>query len=182
MSTTYFKATRPDGTDFRTGTLHHEVGATVFHPATTRFGDMEPNHPGTYLSTSVEPGEVLTGGSWPCALWRVEPIGSTVSRTDGAYPFKRGMRGYRVVEALPAHVALGPNGEQVAALVERARILAMDEAQRLSAARAAARDAAGAAAGDAAWALVVRDLISPEHFDTLYGPWATVVGEATPCD
>jgi hypothetical protein len=74
----------------------------------------------------------------------------------------------------------------------------MDEAQRLPAARVAARVAARyaawaaagdaarytawAAAGDAAWALVVRDLISLEHFDTLYGPWATVVGEATPCD
>ena len=30
---------------------------------------------------------------------------------------------------------------------------------------------------DAAIALVVKDLITPDQFDTLYGPWASVVGE-----
>ena len=46
----------------------------------------------------------------------------------------------------------------------------------------AARDAAGYAAGfaarDAALALVVRDLITPEQFDRLYGPWASVMERA----
>jgi hypothetical protein len=32
-----------------------------------------------------------------------------------------------------------------------------------------------AAAGDAAFALLVRDLITAEHFDVLYGPWASVM-------
>jgi hypothetical protein len=49
-------------------------------------------------------------------------------------------------------------------------------------ARGAAWDAAWAAARAAAWAaavaLIVRDLISVEHFDTLYGPWRSVM-EAT---
>ena len=30
---------------------------------------------------------------------------------------------------------------------------------------------------DAAMVLVVRHLIPPEHFDTIYGPWARVIGE-----
>jgi len=34
-------------------------------------------------------------------------------------------------------------------------------------------------AREAARALVVRDLISREHFDTLYGPWASVMENTT---
>jgi hypothetical protein len=40
----------------------------------------------------------------------------------------------------------------------------------------AAGEAAGSAARDAAWALMVKDLITPEQFDLLYGPWASVMG------
>jgi len=46
------------------------------------------------------------------------------------------------------------------------------------AARGAAEYAAGYAAGYAAFALLVQDLISEEHFNTLYGPWASVIGES----
>ena len=46
------------------------------------------------------------------------------------------------------------------------------------AAWSAARYAARYAAWDAGLALVVRDLISPEQFDILYGPWASVFGVA----
>lgn len=38
------------------------------------------------------------------------------------------------------------------------------------------------AARDAALALVVRDLISKEHYDLLTGPWAQVIGPAHPDD
>ena len=55
-----------------------------------------------------------------------------------------------------------------------------------NAAGTAAWSAAGTAARNAAWtaagALGVRDLISSEHFATLYGPWAPVFGEPSPCD
>lgn len=48
-------------------------------------------------------------------------------------------------------------------------------------------DADWAAARYAAWALVVRDLISPEgftqhHYDLLTGPWARVIGPVHPDD
>ena len=200
---TYYKATRPDGYAFRGG-VHYEVGKTVEHPTTKRFGDMRPNEPATYLSVSVEPGEVLIGGSWPCRLFRVEPVGLGVKRTDDMYPHKRGCRALKVVEELPAHMAFGPNGEQVAAIIERARRLTPDEVKRLDAAwgaaldaaraaawgaaldaalgaaRAAALDAALDAARGAAWAALVQDLISQEHYDTLMGPWREVAGEPTP--
>jgi hypothetical protein len=224
--TVYYKATRPDGTDFRTGTIQYLVGHVVEHPTSKRFGVMESNRSSTYLSVSVEPGEVLTGGSWPCRLFRVEPVGRTVKCTDGAYGFKRGCRAMRVVEELPAYEALGPNGAEVAAIIDRAGRLTVDEARRLAAARAAAWDAAwsaawsaargaargaswhaawdaarGAARGaawdaawnaawdaargaawDAAWdaasGALLRDVLAPEHYETLMGPWRSVIGEA----
>jgi hypothetical protein len=48
--TTYYKATRPDGTDFRTGTIDYAAalasGEVIHHPVET----MVPNDPATYLS------------------------------------------------------------------------------------------------------------------------------------
>lgn len=124
--------------------------------------------------------------------------------------------------------AFGPQGEQVAALIDRAGKLTVDEVEKLGAAwyadghaagdavwdtarvarhvalvardaawdavwdaagdaaQFAARDVTGVvarfAAGDAALALVVRDLISKEHYDLLTGPWAQVIGPAHPDD
>ena len=225
--TTYYKAARPDGTDFRTGTLLHYVGAAIEHPALGRPSypwsprRINPNDPSTYLSTSVEPAETLIGGRWPCRLFEVEPIGEVVARTDGSYPHKRGMQAYSVIRELPAHMALGPNGEAVAAIIERAdRLTTRDidvlgrhvtwEDDRLiraawviahNAMYSAAREAAAFAAlmamrqvvvsharlqysivadtmvvvRRATTALIARDLISAEHFDTLYGPWASVI-------
>jgi hypothetical protein len=141
--TVYYKATRPDGLDFWTGTIAYRPGVTVGHPVSRCYADMRPNDPGTYLSVSTEPGEVLTGGSWPCRVFRVDPVDRTVARTDGMYPWKRGCVSVRVLEEVPAYVALGPNGERVAALVERVRRLTVEEATQLAAARAAAVGAAG---------------------------------------
>jgi len=74
-----------------------------------------------------------------------------------------------------------------------ARAAARDAAR--AAARDAARDAAGAAARDdawaaaraAVWALAARDLIGQHgftqaHYDTLTGPWRTVIGPVHPDD
>ena len=119
---------------------------------------------------------------------------------------------------LPGWQVFGPNGEAVAAHIERCKTITADEMARLyaawrsawntawyaawntawnalrnaafNAAFNAAWDAARYPLGDAAWntawntawyagaALVVRDLISPEQFDLLYGPWASVFGVA----
>ena len=163
------------------------------------------------LHFSDAPGETLVGGSWPCRLFEVEPCGEMIGPEDHKY----GCTVVKVVRELPAWQALGPNGEEVAALIERCRTLTNDEAKRLAAARHVALDAAwygawhGAwaaawhaardAAWDAAWdaardaaldapkdaarhaayhaalALIVKDLITSEQFEILYGPWASAM-------
>ena len=148
----YFKATRPDGTDLRTGTIDYAAalasGEVVRHPA-KRVKDQ----PSTYLSVSVAPAD-CTGFSWPCRLFRVKPVGRTLRATN--LPNKRACSALRVIEELPAHMAFGPNGEAVVALIERTKRLTPDEGRSLAAAWAAAWDAAVVATWDAA-AAAARD-------------------------
>jgi hypothetical protein len=161
----YYKATTPNGTDFATGTIDYGSalvsGEVIRHPAAKKVR----NEPSTYLSVSVEPAD-CTGFSWPCRLFRVEPVGPVMSKLD-ASPNKRAVSALRVVEELPAHLALGPNGEAVAAFIEHVRGMTREEATKL----AAATDAAWSAAGSAARALLVRDLITPEQYATLTKPF-----------
>lgn len=202
--TVYFKATRLDGTDFRTGTVDYggalESGTQL--PLLTSADGYACCTDTVYHASDV-PAETLVGGSWPCRLFEV--TGDPVAQED----HKFGFRTLTVTREIPAWQALGPNGGAVAALIERAARLTEGEASSLIAARASARDAVGAAAwdaagaaawdaagdaarvaaGDAAWvaawaaawvaarALVVRDLITEEQFGILYGPWQSVVGD-----
>ena len=190
---TYYKAVRPDGTDFYSGMVRWDrVGEIVEHPnpGIFRGGDA-----GGYLSVSVSPTD-CTGMDWPCRLFVVEPVeGVSVWEPTPSLPSKRASHAWRVVRELPAHEALGPNGVEVAAFLKLLPTLTSvqwDVARdatwyaTLTAARVAAltadREAALTAAcyatwyaaGDAAWyaagALVVRDLITTEQFDTLTAP------------
>ena len=206
----YYKATRPDGTDFYTGTV--DYGAALASGDTIRLDSDETEFPGPgWLHLATVPTE-CDGMTWPCRLFEVEPVGDV--HHDEDHPHKIGCREVRVLRELPAHEAFGPQGEQVAALIERARCLTAAEIKRLhaagdaawdaaraaawDAARAAARyaawdaaraaagyaagDAAGYAAGDAAWSLVARDLISAEHYTALTGPWRSALGPIHPDD
>ena len=144
----YYKATRPDGTDFYTGTV--DYGAALASGDTIRLDSDETEFPGPgWLHLATVPTE-CDGMTWPCRLFEVEPVGDVHHGT-----YKIGCREVRVLRELPAHEAFGPQGEQVAALIERARCLTAAEIKRLHAAwyaaRAAARDAARDAAWDAAW-------------------------------
>ena len=147
----YYKATRPDGTDFYTGTV--DYGAALASGDTIRLDSDETEFPGPgWLHLATVPTE-CDGMTWPCRLFEVEPVGE-FHRGEG-HPHKIGCREVRVLRELPAHEAFGPQGEQVAALIERARCLTAAEIKRLHAAwyaaRAAARAAARYAAWDAAW-------------------------------
>lgn len=153
----FYKATRPDGTSFYDSTTKWEVGQTIEVPKVKNPSCCT----GNVLHASDAPAETLIGGSWPCRLFKVE--GESVAQEE----HKHGFFKLTVVEELPADMALGPNGEEVAALIERAATLTADELDKLDAARFAARDAA--------LALVTRDLISEEHFNTLCGRWAEVI-------
>ena len=140
--TAYCKATRPDGTDFRTGTVDYAAalasGEVVRHPAAV----MDTDDAATYFSVSVAEAD-CTGVEWPCRLFRVEPVGEAVASSD--FPSKRCVSALRVVGELPAWRALGPNGREVAAVVERARSLTGGEAKLLDAAQVGVRGLAGSA-------------------------------------
>ena len=86
----YYKATRPDGTDFYTGTIDYAAalatGDVIRHP-----GKQTWDLPESYLSVSVEPAD-CTGFEWPCRLFRVEPVGPVLvegKRKLQASPNKR---------------------------------------------------------------------------------------------
>ena len=189
MTTTYFKAVRPDGTDFHTGTVQwappegHWYGPEwiVRHPTAAKVG----GHASEYLSVSTVATD-CTGLAWPCRLLTVEAIGDVTIPSPSDLPSKRAGVAFRVTGELPAHEALGPQGEAAAALIDRARRLTADELDSLAAAwdaaGAAAWDAAGAAARDAARALVVRDLITTDQYDTLTRTWREVIGPIHPDD
>ena len=150
---TYYKALRTDGTDFYSGqVLWDRVGEIVEHP--------NPGSPGGedakgYLSVSVSPTD-CTGMKWPCRLFEVEPVeGAPVWEPTPGLPSKRASHAWRVVRELPAYEALGPNGAEVAAFLNLLPTLTSTQ---------------WVAAWDAAWALLVRDLITTEQFDTLTAP------------
>ena len=205
---TYYKAVRPDGTDFYSGmVLWDRVGEIVEHPDP---GSLDNSDAEGYLSVSVSPTD-CTGMKWPCRLFEVEPVeGVPVWEPTPSLPSKRASHAWRVVRELPAYEALGPNGVEVAAFLDllptltntqwintfaatrdatsdatwgAARYATWDATR--DAAWGAALAAAGDAAGDAAGALVVRDLITTEQFDTLTAPMRAAgvdfdaLGEAT---
>ena len=206
---TYYKAVRPDGTSFHDRSFRWlpesgpVEGHTVTHPTASTVGE----HASSYLSVSVTPAD-CTGMRWPCRLFEVMPAGEVVTPEPDSFPNKRAAVAWQIVRELPATDALGPQGVQVAALIERADRLTDVEARRLfdawdaamgaewhpaktaafavDAARTTAEDTVWAAvhvaAGDAGLALVVRDLISVEHYDALTGPWRTIIGPIHPDD
>ena len=197
---TYYKAIRPDGTDFYTGTVQWAPesgdipteGLVVTHPTSMTW---KRGH-ATHLCASTSPTD-CTGFAWPCRLLEVEPV-AEVHEHEGR---KVSALSWRVVRELPAMQALGPQGAAVAALIDGLRRLDAEALARLADARVAAwdavwdarvaawdavwgavRGAAWDAARDAAWdaadaavALVVWDLITSEHRDTLTAPIRTAL-------
>lgn len=134
----YWKAVRPDGTDFYSGTVQWipEDGVPEGGHVVAHRDDGErliPGDPSTHLSVATIPTN-CTGMKWPCRLLRVVPDGREVLR-DPDLPHKRCSARWRVIEEVDAHLALGPQGAEVAALVERAYRLTSDEVAGLAAPR-----------------------------------------------
>ena len=145
--TVFYKATRPNGTDFYTGTVDYAAALASGEPLPELPGGGEFPGEGWYHLATV-PTECV-GMSWPCRLFEVEPVGSVHTDTD--HPHKIGTTSVRVLREIEAHRVFGPQGEQVAALIGRCRSLTGDELDRLDAARVAAWDATWVAARDATW-------------------------------
>ena len=228
--TTYWKAVRPDGTDFHTGSVQwappagHVGEWLVRHPTASVIGDGASG----YLSVASVPTGCI-GMEWPCRLLEVEAVGE-VTTPNLALPHKRAGVAFRVLREAPATEALGPQGEHVAALIRSIPDITRTTTERVAlawdaardaewdaewdaardaacnaacnavrdaawnatwdaawdaewdAVRDAAWDAAWNATVDATWALLVRDLITTEHYDTLTRPWASVIGKVHPDD
>ena len=155
--TIYYKATKLDGTDFHSGTVDYaaalesgeriDIGAAARRLPAACCTD-------TVLHASTVPTETLIGGAWPCRLFEVS------GRPVASAGRKRGFRSLRVVREVDAHMALGPQGAEAAALIERLRRLTDKEIRLVrttardaagNAARVAARNAAWVAARYAAW-------------------------------
>ena len=158
MTETYYKAVRPDGTDFFSGQVRWlppvgeplpDGGLIVRHPTATTpsFGEDAAD----YLSVSTGPAN-CTGMQWPCRLALVEAVDTAVWTPDAtALPNKRAAVAWLVTAEVDAWQALGPQGREVAAIIDRVRMLTTDERRQLGAAWGAARGAAWGAARDAAW-------------------------------
>lgn len=170
MGITYYKAVQPNGTDFHTGRIDYLAEGEITHPAPSAKGTTDA---AGYLSVSIVATD-CTGSSWPARLLEVEAVGA-VWAPHSDLPNKRAVKALRVVRELDAHLLLGPQGREIAALVERAKTLTYEESRRLDAAR------------DAAWALITRDLIgtegyTQEHYDLITTPWRKVIGPIHPDD
>jgi hypothetical protein len=144
---TYWKATRTDGTDFRTGTVDYAGALASGEPLPELSGAVAFPGPGWYHLATV-PTECV-GMSWPCRLFEVEPVGDVLMAS--AHPHKIGATAVRVLREIEAHRVFGPQGVQVAALIERCVTLTADDVRRLGATRDAARDATLGTTWDAAW-------------------------------
>jgi hypothetical protein len=148
MDMTYWKATRLNGTDFYTGTVDYAAALASGEPLPELSGAVAFPGPGWYHLATV-PTECV-GMSWPCRLFEVEPADDLGDhRPRGAY--KVGATSVRVLREIDAHGALGPQGVQVAAIIERCATLTADEVSRLNAAWDAARGTARGTTWDAAW-------------------------------
>ena len=161
--TIYYKATRLNGTDFRTGTVDYAAALTSGVPVTVApdgglvEGIASPtDFPGPgWLHMATVPTECV-GMSWPCRLFEVEPV-DDLGGDRPRHEHKIGARSVRVLAEVDARVALGPQGVQVAAFIERCGTLTADDVRRLGAAwdtiwgttPGATRDAAWGAAWDA---------------------------------
>ena len=174
---TYYKAIRPNGTDFYSGTVQWAPesgdipaeGLVMTHPTSTEWG----NYHSTHLCASTSPTD-CTGFTWPCRLLEVEPV-SEVHEHEGC---KVSALSWRVVRELPAMQALGPQGAAVAALIDGLRRLDAEALARLADARVAAWDAVWVAAWDAVWGAVrgaARDAVWGAAWDAA---WDAVWGAA----
>ena len=199
MTITYYKSVRLNGTDFHTGGLQwappegHEAPWIVYHPSGCQ--EVPSTHPRDFLSVATVPTD-CSGMVWPCRLLQVRPVEGHPVATPGRklFPNRASATAWEVVAELDPRLALGPQADQLIALFDTAGRLTGGKLRDLAAAwnaarnaartaaRTAARDAARTAAWYAAWALVVRDLLPQEHYETLTRPWASVIGKVHPDD
>ena len=154
---TYYKAVRPNGCSFYDVAFRWlpdgwQSGDPIPADLVVEHPDYSPTDSCASLSLSASTAATdCTGMYWPCVLLEVEPFGHVRQPDPHELPHKVAAPAWRVIRELPAITALGPQGAEVAALIDRCRHLTGGDLERLDAAWYAARGAARGAARDAAW-------------------------------
>ncbi|HEY2644056.1 MAG TPA: hypothetical protein VGI56_09930 [Galbitalea sp.] len=127
-----FKATRPNGTDFKTGRIHYDlVGGTVKHPHPLTAGD--PDASG-YISVATVATD-CTSFNWPARLFEVEIVGEKWAPHAGSMPNKMAGHEIRILAELPAWQLFGPLGYQIVAIIDAFGAMDYDQRRARSAAR-----------------------------------------------
>lgn len=117
--TRYFKTTHLDGRGFEAGDHLWMEGAVTSLLGNKKGVEVLGSE---LLYAATEPGNALIGGSWPCKLFEVEPIGTVT--TDKRQPDVVGAHSWSVERQLPAAQVFGPNGDAVVAMLETISVLA----------------------------------------------------------
>lgn len=128
---THFKTTRPSGFDTYSGTVRWapadgapvpHLGLLVSHPVTGGLDTVpedEKTSPSRFLSASTRPADCAEM-VWPCRLFAVKPVDDAevwAPNPRRSMTWRASTR-WRVVEELPSWMALGPNGQRVAELLD----------------------------------------------------------------
>jgi hypothetical protein len=133
---TYYKAVRPDGTDFFSGMIDYAaaLGSAVKHPRAVR-KDEDASH---YISISISSGD-CTGFRWDATegarLFEVAPVGRAWAPHANSMPNKRAAVGVKVLRELPSYLLFGPQGEAVVAIINAFKNLSTAQKNALYAAR-----------------------------------------------
>src|SRR5829696_4312692 len=122
MPVTYFKEASVAGRDFDRG-VTLELGTW-----TPRIGGLRMTLGGGYV-VADRVTETAGAGEWPCRVYRVEVPDGDWPRVD---PHIIRVPTYRPVAELDAWEVLGPQGREVAALLDRAGRLTVNEVVRLA--------------------------------------------------
>jgi hypothetical protein len=151
-----YKAVRPNGTDFYSGTIDYAAALATGEPIQHPNPSPGARHAAYYFSVATTPTD-CTGVGWPCRLFVVEPVGETWAPSP-SLPCKVACTSLRVVEEVSATLTLGPQADEIVALIERCTQITWDDARKLAAETAAEdtdedadEDAARTAAWDTAW-------------------------------
>lgn len=136
---TYYKAVRPNGTDFFSGKIDYAaaLGGAVKHPNALR----KDEDASRYISISVSSGD-CTGFRWDAVegarLFEVAPIGRAWAPHKDSMPNKRAAVGVTVLRELPSYLLFGPQGEAVVAIINAFGKLTSGQKSTLYSARDAA--------------------------------------------
>ncbi len=207
-----YKATRPNGTDFHSGTINYaaalEAKSTIQHPNPGAVGDEDA---AGYISVTDSPLDI-PGASWPLRLFEVRPVGK--SWKTNSYAHKHAAHAVKVIREVSPNLVYGPEGERVAEIATAFWALPLAERDRMYYGRPtgfveAWRRARSAAASLGVWsnpagfvhglvvvgwgaglggalALLVRGLdpskITDEDYETLSAPWRSHQGPVSAKD